>query len=102
MKEEIALILSADIEIEDHDCLIPNIVLKYESGEQSFCPIIDGPTGGFVLKALLKAANVYKLSQLPGKNVIAVIEDGYIKGIKPLPCNKGTAFNLSEFNHDNS
>lgn len=100
IKEEVARILSADIQIEDHGMLIPNIVLRYGLGEQSFCPIIDGPAGSRVIKAVLQAAGVYSLKELQGRNVIAVIEDGFIKGLKPLPCNEGTPFHLSQFSEN--
>lgn len=88
-----ARIMSADIEVEDHGFLIINVVCKYDSGEQSFCPILNDK-GHEVIWAVLKAANVYKFSQLPGKNVKCVVRDGYIKGMEPIVAGFGESFDL--------
>lgn len=45
---------------------------------------------------LMQACGVTEWSKLVGRTVFAVIEDGLIRGIEPLPTEKGTPFMFNE------
>lgn len=52
----------------------------------------------FIMR-VLQAAGVRKWEELPGRTLYAIIEDGLVRGLKPLPTEGGKAFMFDEIRH---
>lgn len=93
----IAKIESTHLGYEDHGIFSIAVTFSYGGSGQGFGPLRFGD--GKVVKAICDAAGVRQWEDLSGRTVYAVREPGYdglVKGIAPLPTEKGTGFYLSD------
>lgn len=82
---------------EDHGIFSITVGFSYGGSGQGFGPVAFGT--GDLVKAICDAAGVGKWEDLKGRTVYAVREQGfhgYVKGIAPLPTEKGTGFILAD------
>lgn len=111
----IAKIRATHLGEEDHGIMTAYVHLDYGNGSgmsQSFGGYaLDNPLrdaqGKFIRRvgtaegmelvfAIIRACGVDCWEQVKGRTVMAVIEDGMVRGLQPLPTEPGTAFHVDE------
>ena len=108
-EERIAKIKSADIGWEDHGILTTFIDLHYGGSTHQGVPghCLDAPSpersyqrsdrvgtayGLTFLMRIMDACGVDRWSKVPGRTVVALVRDGMVAGLKPLPTESGEEF----------
>ena len=96
--KEIAKITDTHLGYEDHGIFSLNVNFSYGSSSQgtghySICSkhsdSPDDVVGIRFVKAIVEAAGVGSWEKLAGRTVYVLVKDGLIKGIEPLPTEKG-------------
>lgn len=98
MEDRIAKAKSADIIIEGHGILSVYVDLSYGESSGQTIPLYNcqSEKGGEFIKAILDAFGVEKLSDIPGRHIVAKVHDGCIRGLAPMPTEYGKAFMFSD------
>lgn len=87
---KLAKVERAELVIEDHGFLTVELILDYGGSAQGVPGyILTGPKGGKFLMALLNAFAVSLFSDIKGRHIMAIIENGMVVGLEPLPMEKG-------------
>lgn len=107
LRKEIAKITRADIEWESHGFLVVDLEFSYGNG--AFQGLPGWPLTGYsvyynkqigtaagmnLIIAIMSACGVSKWSEVEGRTVY-VLTDGLIRGLEPLPTEKGKRFVFS-------
>lgn len=96
--EHIAKATSVSLGPDDHGIFTCYVELNYGGARQSFGGYdLRGPWCWEFIDRTRQAFGVAKWEGIVGRTVIAVVEGGLIREIKPLPTERGTAFNAREF-----
>jgi len=96
-EEEIGKVTSARIGMEDHGILTFDIMFDFGGCAQGFGGYnLQCKNSHVVIKAILGAFGVMWWDQLPGRIITVVREGGMIRGLKPLPFEKGKPFNIAD------
>lgn len=112
--ERIAKARSTFLGIEDHGIFTGRIDFDYGSAGQSAGNLcldfndrelgkrvesVPGAVHRWVL-GCCRAFGVDQWEKIPGRTVIAIIEDGLVRGLKPLPTERGDVFMFSEVSEE--
>lgn len=95
-EEKIAKITSTHLGYEDHGIPTFWLHLDYGGSGQGFGGYDLRHWGIDVLFEVMKACGVDSWEKVNGRTVIALVEHGLVRGIKPLPTEKGKGFVLVE------
>lgn len=116
--ERIAKITQADLGWEDHGILTTFIQLDYGTaggsqgaagysfdrspldGRYERAARIGTAFGMTFVMRLMDAAGVDRWSKMKGRTVIAIVDDGMVRGLKPLPTEPGVEFRFDELAED--
>lgn len=108
MQEDIAKITSTALGYEDHGMFSFNVSFTYGASSQGtghYCICSENSdqdwdaAGIRIVKGIIDACGVDRWEKLVGRTVIVVRDDGQhgqIRGIKPLPTEKGREFMFAE------
>ena len=97
MERKIARIVSTMLGFE-RGIFTATLRLNYGEGLTQGTPgyRLDGPIAGRFIPAVLRACGAEQWELLPGRTVYALIRDGLVVGLEPLPTERGQPFMFEE------
>lgn len=101
-KEEIARIKDTYLGWEDHGHFIANLSLDYGGAGQGAgnYDLRSGNKAFQFIAGVLSACGVDSWEKVKGRTVFAIVSDGLVRGLKPLPTEPGKEFIFADAVND--
>lgn len=96
--EEAGKIKAAFLGFEDHNIFTFMLDIDFGGSGQGFGHYAIKQTAGVIIPAILEACGVRSWDQVEGRVILAIRDEPYglIRGIKPMPFEKGTGFRFDD------
>lgn len=107
-EKRLAKITETYLGIEDHGIFGFSVGLDYGDSHQAFGfyglghtdrereEWIPSPQGLKAIRGIIDACGVDRWEKLKGRTVFAIIEDGWVRGLEPLPTERGKRFHVHD------